>query len=65
MKLVTLTEPDRQTPVMINKDLIFSYFYSKHFNCTLVQASGGGMVKVSEKPEEIKTKLLEKGQEDE
>lgn len=57
MELIKLTEPDRKTEVYINKDLIFSFFHSQQFACTLVQATGGGMMKVSETPEEIKTKL--------
>lgn len=57
MKLIELTEPDRQTKVYINKSQIFTFFYSKQFACTLVEASGGGMIKVSESPEEIKQEL--------
>lgn len=57
MTLLKFNHANLATPVYIPESLIFAHYYSPGNKATLLVASGGAIVPVSESPEEVSKKL--------
>ena len=53
MKLLKYTHANLNTEVVVDMDKVFSFYYSQGHKATLLLATGGAMIPVSEPVEKI------------
>jgi len=58
--LLSVTHANNNTPVMVVRDQIFSFYYSSGHKAVLLMSTGGGMIPVKESLEQVKELLQQK-----